>query len=250
MKKNALRPEPRRDEVYIVTDSLEGNQSGPFERNQIWVGDARVTKSGDLPEGITINFHDRSIGNEVRLASGNSWRALSIDLGAAIDCNIDIGAIKVNFGGLRISFVSNAGRCSNGVRVSVGDGCTFNGATHIIGPLTPGLGVKVGKDCLFASGISIRGSSHHGLWDLESGALLNAERGIDIGDHVWIGDQAVILNKAVVASGSVVGARSVVNKAFCEPNALIVGSPASEKRRGIAWTSTFPEDNGATRRSD
>jgi len=214
------------------------------------VGDVRVTRPEELPDGLTININDRSTGNEVRLAAENSWRAVVVDLGAAIDCVVEIGAIKVNFGGVRISFVSNAGRCSTGVRVSVGDGCTFNGSTHIIGPLSPGLAVTLGKDCLLASGISIRGSSHHGLWDLESGELLNAERGIEIGEHVWIGDQVVVLNKAVIPSGSVVGARSVVNKAIGESNALIVGSPATVRRRGIVWTSDFPIDNGATRRLD
>lgn len=193
---------------------------------------------------MTVNFHERSTGNLVRLPDGHSWRGIVIDLGSAIECSVSLGAVRVQFGGLRISFVSNSGRCSTGAWVSVGDGCVFNGATHIIGPLTKGLGVHVGRDCLFASGISVRGSSHHGLWDLATGRLLNPGVGIEIGDHVWVGDQVVLLNKAKVSAGSVIAARSIVNKAFSEQNALLAGAPAAARRAGVRWTHAFPLDNG------
>lgn len=222
--------------------------SDPYERNHIWVGSKRLTASDQLPEGVTVNFHARSKGNVVRLAPETSWRGVVVDLAAAIDCTVDIGKIKVNFGGVRVSFVANNGRCSTNVSVLIGDGCVFNGGTHIIGPLTAGLTVRVGRDCLFASSISIRGSSHHGLWDLDTGALLNAESGIDIGDHVWIGDQVVILNKARIPSGSVVGARSVVNKAFDDAHSLLAGAPAALRRRNVDWTHEFPVDNGGSPR--
>ncbi|WP_345544232.1 acyltransferase, partial [Microbacterium jejuense] len=132
--------------------------------------------------------------------------------------------------------------------VSIGDGTIFNGATHVIGPLTPGVSVSIGRNCLFAAHVSVRGSSHHGLWDLETGTLLNPEAGIEIGDHVWVGDQVAILNKARIAPGSVIGARSVVNKAFDEPHVLLAGIPAAVRRRGVDWTNEFPLDNGATPR--
>lgn len=184
----------------------------------------------------------------MRLSEGARYQGVVVDLGSAIECSVTIGRVKVQFGGIRVSFVSNAGRCSTRAHVSIGDGCVFNGATHIIGPLTPGVGVRVGNDCLFASGISLRGSSHHGLWDLETGALLNPEVGIEIGDHVWLGDQVVVLNKARVPGGSVVAARSIVNKAFTETHSILAGSPASVRRTGVDWTHEFPLDNGVAER--
>ncbi|WP_159793764.1 LbetaH domain-containing protein [Puerhibacterium puerhi] len=219
-----------------------------FERNEVWVGDVRARDHSDLPGGVVVKFHPRSQHNVVRLAPNNSWRRLEIDLSSAVKCTVKVGAIKVQFGGVRISFVANSGTYSTNVSVSVGDGCVFNGSTHIIGPLTPGLEVRVGKDCLFASGITIRGSSHHGLWDKESGALLNPEVGISIGDHVWIGQEVSVLNKAKIPDGSVVAAKSIVNKAFEETDVLLAGAPAAIRRRGIAWTSEFPSDNGAAPR--
>ncbi|WP_406249167.1 hypothetical protein ACI7YT_03840 [Microbacterium sp. M] len=220
----------------------------PYSRNEIWYGSSRVLSSSDLPDGVVINFHARSSGNSVHLAEGARYHNVVVDLGSAIDCVITIGKIRVQFGGVRISFVSNAGRCSTGTFVKIGDDCVFNGAMHIIGPLTAEVGVSIGRDCLFASGISVRGSSHHGLWDLETGSLLNPEVGIDIGDHVWIGDQAVVLNKARIPNGSVVAARSIVNKPFTEAHSLLAGAPAAARRSGVDWTHEFPLDNGAAPR--
>lgn len=114
----------------------------------------------------------------------------------------------------------------------------------------PGVGVTVGRDCLFASGITLRGSSHHGLWDKESGILLNREEGLHIGDHVWVGDQVQLLNKAEVASGSVIAARSIVNKSFSEEDVLLAGTPAEVRRTGIKWTNEFPADNGERPRGE
>ena len=222
--------------------------SDPYSRNEIWHGSRRVLSSGDLPEGVAVNFHARSSGNSVHLAEEARYHNVVVDLGSAIDCRISIGKIRVQFGGIRISFVSNSGRCSTGTFVEIGDGCVFNGATHIIGPLTAGVGVTIGRDCLFASGISVRGSSHHGLWDLESGALLNPEVGIDVGDHVWLGDQVVVLNKARVPAGSVVAARSIVNKPFSDAHSLLAGAPAAVRRSGVDWSHEFPRDNGAAPR--
>lgn len=221
----------------------------PFQRNQIWVGSTRLGSADDVPAGVTVNFHDRSTGNVVRLAEGVAWRNVVIDLSAAIDCVVQIGAIKVQSGGLRVSFVVNAGRCSTGVTVSVGDGCIFNGAMHIIGPLTPGLAVEIGKDGLFATNVSVRGSSHHGIWDKTTGQLLNAEAGITIGDRVWLGDGVVVLNKARIPSGCIVGARSIVNREFLEENSLLAGAPASVRRQNVYWTNEFPVDNGASARA-
>lgn len=220
----------------------------PYARNEIWLGPNRVRNADALPAGVAVNFHQRSAGNTVRLAEDARYHGVIVDLGSAIDCVVAIGKIRVQFGGIRISFVSNAGRCSTGAFVEIGDGCVFNGSMHIIGPLTAGLGVRIGRDCLFASSISIRGSSHHGLWDLETGALLNPETGIEIGDHTWVGDQVVVLNKARIPKGSVVAARSIVNKAYTDSHLLLAGAPAAVRKVGVDWTHEFPLDNGTSRR--
>lgn len=221
----------------------------PYERNEIWAGEARINEANELPDGVVVTFAPGSKGNLVRLAPDGRYHNVRIALNSAVNCTVNIGAIYVAFGGVTVSFVSNQ-RWSNRASVSIGDGSIFNGATHVIGALTPGVAVNIGKNCLFSTGVSVRGSSHHGLWDLETGRLLNPEVGIEIGDHVWIGDGVVVLNKAVIPSGSVVGARSVVNKAHSDENALLAGVPASVRRTGVDWTDEFPAHNGGELRGD
>lgn len=222
--------------------------SGSFETNTVTIGGTRITSSAELPTGVSINFTPRSVGNRVEIAPEQKVSNLAVDLGSARDCTVRLGALRVPFGGLRISFVANSGRISTGSEVTVGDGCTFNGSTHIIGALSEGVAVRIGQDCLFASGITVRGSSHHGLWDLDSGALLNPETGIEIGDHVWLGASVIVLNKSAIPSGSVVAARSIVNRRFRDENVLLAGSPAAVRRSRVAWTHDFPEDNGVSKR--
>ncbi|PUB32374.1 acetyltransferase-like isoleucine patch superfamily enzyme [Promicromonospora sp. AC04] len=222
--------------------------SGNFERNTVTIGGTRITSSAELPAGVSINFTPRSAGNRVEIAPDQRVSSLTVDLGSARDCTVQLGRLRVPFGGLRVSFVANNGRISTGSEVTVGDGCTFNGSTHIIGALSDGVAVRIGRDCLFASGVTVRGSSHHGLWDLDSGALLNPEAGIEIGDHVWLGASVIVLNKSAVPSGSVVAARSIVNRQFSDENVLLAGSPAAVRRSRVAWTHDFPVDNGVSRR--
>ena len=219
-----------------------------FETNTVTIGGTRIASAAELPTGVSISFTPRSAGNLVEIAPGQKVSSLSIDLGSARDCTVRLGRLRVPFGGLRISFVANNGRISTGSEVAVGDGCTFNGSTHIIGALSEGVAVRIGRDCLFASGISVRGSSHHGLWDLDSGTLLNPETGIEIGDHVWLGASVIVLNKSAIPSGSVVAARSIVNRRFNDENVLLAGSPAAVRRSRVAWTHDFPVDNGISRR--
>ncbi len=227
----------------------QDSSENPYERNEIWVGETRIDAAEGLPNGVVVSFAPTSIGNVVRLSPEGKYHNVRIALTAAVNCTVDIGAIHVAFGGVTVSFVRNA-RLSTRASVSIGDGSVFNGSTHVIGALTPGVAVTIGKNCLFSTGVSVRGSSHHGLWDLESGQLLNPEVGIEIGDHVWIGDGVVVLNKAVIPSGSVVGARSVVNKAHTERNALLAGSPALVRRTGVDWSDEFPAHNGTEPRAD
>ncbi|WP_433674934.1 acyltransferase [Microbacterium gorillae] len=221
----------------------------PYEANEIWLDSERITEAEGLPRGVTVTFKPTSVGNVVQLSSAGRYQNVQIDLGSAANCVVSLGSIRVAFGGLKISFVLNNGRVSSGAAVSVGDGTVFNGATHIIGALSDGVAVTIGRDCLFASNVSVRGSSHHGLWDMDSGELLNPEVGITVGDHVWVGNQVILLNKAEIGSGSVVAARSIVNKRFVEQNALLAGTPAAIRRSRVEWTNGFPKDNGAQPRN-
>lgn len=98
--------------------------------------------------------------------------------------------------------------------------------------------ISIGKKCMFSSGISVRNTDGHPIYDIETKQCLNkvgAGNGIDIGDHVWIGMGVTILKNAAVPNDSIVGTQTVVTKRFSEPNVILAGNPAKIIRRNITW---------------
>ena len=99
----------------------------------------------------------------------------------------------------------------------------------------------VGKDCIFADKVKIMCSDGHTLFD-EDGIILNANKPICIGNHVWIGYAVTLLKGAVVPSGCHIAAGSIVNKAHKEKNSVLAGTPARCIRSNIEWSIKNPED--------
>lgn len=98
--------------------------------------------------------------------------------------------------------------------------------------------IRIGKDCMFSTGVIIFCGDSHAIFDLKSGKNTNyfseEKRNIVLAEHVWVGYQAFLLSKTDIGSGSVVGARSLTNKKFPN-NCVIAGSPAKIVKRDIAW---------------
>lgn len=94
--------------------------------------------------------------------------------------------------------------------------------------------IFVSNDCLFSNRIDISTTDWHGIYD-ESGQLLNPEKDVHIGQHVWIGRKATVCKGVTIPDNSIVGQCSVVTKSFNETNILIAGNPAMIKKSGIRW---------------
>ncbi len=96
--------------------------------------------------------------------------------------------------------------------------------------------IRIGDDCLFSYGIVLRPSDGHTIYEISTGRILNhPQKGITIGDHVWVGMQTKFLKDSGVANNSVVGAASLVTKTFTDENVIIGGSPAKILKHGINW---------------
>jgi acetyltransferase-like isoleucine patch superfamily enzyme len=70
---------------------------------------------------------------------------------------------------------------------------------------------------------------------METGILLNHNKDVSIGNHVWICDNFLVLKGSIIEDGSVVGARSLVS-GLIDQNSLAVGSPAKVVKRNIYWS--------------
>ncbi|SOD59021.1 transferase hexapeptide (six repeat-containing protein) [Streptomyces zhaozhouensis] len=103
--------------------------------------------------------------------------------------------------------------------VVAGDHCSVNPFAVLRGTVTLGNGVRIGAHA------SILGFNHGMEPDRPVHRQPTSERGITIGDDVWIGSNAVLLDGITVGSGAVIGAGAVVTRDVPEW-AVVGGNPA------------------------
>lgn len=116
--------------------------------------------------------------------------------------------------------------------VVLGDDCTVNVFTVVRGRVQLGEGVRIGAHT------SILGFNHSMDPGLPVYRQPVTERGIVIGDDVWIGSNVVILDGVSVGSHAVVAAGAVVTKDV-DDWAIVAGNPATMVRdRRVPKSST------------
>ncbi|UED83841.1 acyltransferase [Streptomyces profundus] len=103
--------------------------------------------------------------------------------------------------------------------IHAGDDCTVNPFTVLRGTVTLGNGVRIGAHS------SILGFNHSMAPDRPVHRQPTSERGITIGDDVWIGSNAVLLDGITVGSHAVIGAGAVVTRDV-QDWAVVGGNPA------------------------
>jgi len=149
----------------------------------------------------------------------------------AKDCSLDLrGRIvfhgRANFGSGCAMHVAKGAQLVVGKNLAVTSEISLNCLKHI----------TFGDDVLIAWRCTILDGDFHPIRDA-SGAILNENRPINIGDHVWIGNNVLILKGVTIAPGSVVGAGSVVASSLPAPHCIYAGSPARKIRENIQWAS-------------
>ena len=96
--------------------------------------------------------------------------------------------------------------------------------------------VKIGKNCMFSSKITLFTGDGHTLYNLDNPQNVNTTNfGITIGNHVWIGHDVKILKDVIIPDNTVIGTSSLVNKQFSKPNTVIAGIPAKVVKENISW---------------
>lgn len=105
--------------------------------------------------------------------------------------------------------------------IEIGDRTSINSFTILYGKA----GIYIGNECHIASHVSIVSADHNYLSKATIRSQGYANKGVRIGNDVWIGSGARVLPGAVIPDGCVIGANSVV-KGELEPYGVYVGSPA------------------------
>lgn len=153
------------------------------------------------------------------------------------------GAYKIHVGSEPARLMVGAQtRCAVDLRMwrdpvlTIGAGTTINQARMIIDNAE----VDIGEDCMFSDEIIVQSNDQHGLIDLKTLQITNAQRSrIVLGEHVWIGRRAMIMPNVTVGAGCVVGAGAILTQS-CGPCRYLVGIPARSVREGASWTR-FPD---------
>lgn len=100
--------------------------------------------------------------------------------------------------------------------------------------------VRIGDNVMLGPEVTIRGGNHRidalgrAMASVTKGAGdRDLDRGVTIGDDVWVGTRAVILHGVTIGRGAVVGAGAVVTRSV-PPYAVVAGSPARVLR--LRWS--------------
>lgn len=125
-----------------------------------------------------------------------------------------------------------------GTQIEIGAGTTSNGVEVLC---NAGGHLTVGKDGMFAGGITIHVGDNHAIFDVDSLRVLNHRPRpyVRIEDHVWVGQRASIIGDCVVGRGSVIAGYSVLPGQDIPPLCLAAGVPAAIRKEGISWTRSY-----------
>lgn len=112
----------------------------------------------------------------------------------------------------------------------------MSGKTHLA--VIEGATIKIGKDCLFSAGITIRTGDSHSILDNNLKKRINASKNVTVEEHVWVGNGATILKGVVIKQDSIVATRAVVTKSPDISNCILGGNPAKVIKNNINWDAT------------
>lgn len=97
--------------------------------------------------------------------------------------------------------------------------------------------IQIGNDCMFSENIDIWNTDSHLITDT-SNNIINKNKPIIIGNHVWVGKNSVILKGVTIGNNSIIGMSSVVTKNV-DSNSIYAGNPAKKIKEGVNWNRDY-----------
>lgn len=183
-----------------------------------------------------IGTHPKMINSTINFAGKGN--ILFCETGTVLEsCRINF------FGNNSVVYIGGGShRCKlnlsvhNNVVFHIGKNNYINGTLNIT--LSSGKHCFIGDNGLFSSGITIRNSDPHLVYNCSDKKRINPNKSVFLGDHVWIGQNAIVLKGTQIDSGSIIGAGSVVAGKRTKSNESWAGNPCKKIRDGVFWDET------------
>lgn len=209
-----------------------------------------------IPKSIRVNFRKLPFRQAVRLPI-LVYRTKLQSLKGQIVINSDelkMGLVKIGFGTTQVTDIQCErtvlnirgrmvfnGKCKfgSGSRIHVGKngmasfGKNFNATSHF--KLVCNNEITFGDDNLFSWNCLLMDTDQHRILDKDTNEVLNADKPIKIGNHVWCGCNATFVKGSQVADNVVIGSNSLVTGEHTENYVAIAGNPASIVKKNIIW---------------
>lgn len=100
--------------------------------------------------------------------------------------------------------------------------------------------VIIGSDGIIGSGVMIRTSDAHLIYDASSKTRINFAHSVFIGDHVWLGHLSYISRGVKIGSGAIVSNDAFVpDNALIYSNTMVVGNPARIYKKDVFFVGDF-----------
>lgn len=196
------------------------------------------------------NFHIDRNSNVVRLYKCNIYNSKFIVNGnhnniVVKDSNNIINGLSIKIYGQNNFLEIKDNACIYGLRIVIrGESCHIiigQGFTENINCMLTCMGnknyIEIGDDCMFSENIDIWNTDSHQIKNLK-GDVINYNKPIIIGNHVWIGKNCTILKGVNIGDNSIVGMSSVVTKNV-DSNSIYVGNPARKIKDNISWDRNY-----------
>lgn len=183
--------------------------------------------------GLNVNFQGGH-GNYVEIHEGSLFKNVTINISYQSKVTIK----KTSSLGLN-SLVFDAGGRSKNNKIEIDENFFVSAGGRLVVSGTDNASIKVGRDNMWSSGIVVRASDGHQIFDLETFSILNSAKETLIGDDVWLGSSVVVMKGAKIPNGSVVGQSSIVTQKFDEENVVIVGNPGRIVKHNIGWNQDY-----------
>ena len=98
----------------------------------------------------------------------------------------------------------------------------------------------IGDGGIIGSGVNIRTSDAHVIYDANSKKRINNSGSVLIGDHVWLGHLSYVSKGAKIGSGSIIDNYSYVSSNIqLDSNNLYGGNPITLLKKGVFFTKDY-----------